>query len=61
MAYQSPTDPNVAICVSIDEIKVANSAAEEGTTSSSPFECKPDGSTMCKYFKDGKEFFSLGC
>jgi hypothetical protein len=51
MAYRDELNPEIAKCISIDEIKIASASGEEGSASIQPYQCTADGSTVCQYVK----------
>ena len=59
VAYRKEND--VAVCISIDKIKTAPDDSSDGNEAAYPFECKPDGKTMCHYYKGDEKYFSLHC
>lgn len=54
VAKQSDTDENVAICVTIQDIRTASATGENGNSVGYPYACNPDGSSVCQYYKDNE-------
>jgi hypothetical protein len=59
IAFRNQKDTDIAECVSIDKIQIAESKEKDAKRkdSSAPYPCNPNGQTMCNYMKKGELYF----
>ena len=63
IAFRNIENPDIAECVSIDQIQIAENAEKDAKRQDvvSPYPCVPNGSSMCNYMKNGELYFQLQC